>query len=71
VRSGRGDAYASGRGAPGARQPATFDPLARLGETRRASAHAWVNVNLVSALIATAPEHLIARHPVACAARDR
>lgn len=69
---GRGDAYyASGlepRGALLAKQPAAFDPLARVvreAHARGIAVHAWVNVNLVADTIGlpTAPSHIVRRHP--------
>lgn len=69
---GRGDAYFSSalepRGALLARQPAAFDPLARViaaAHARGIAVHAWVNVNLVSDTIGmpTAASHIIRRHP--------
>jgi uncharacterized lipoprotein YddW (UPF0748 family) len=69
---GRGDAYYLGGPEPRAaeltRQPATFDPLARVLEAAHAEGlrvHAWVNVNLVSSA-ADLPKprgHVIYRHP--------
>lgn len=69
---GRGDAYYASalepRGALLARQPAAFDPLARViraAHARGIAVHAWVNVNLVADTIGApiAPSHLVRRHP--------
>lgn len=69
---GRGDAYYASdiepRGTLLARQPAAFDPLARVIREARArgiAVHAWVNVNLVADTIGlpTAPSHVIRSHP--------
>lgn len=69
---GRGDAYYRGALEPLPpdllRQPATFDPLARVLKQAHAAGlrvHAWVNVNLVSSAadLPAARQHLIYRHP--------
>ncbi len=69
---GRGDAYYASdlepRGAMLARQPAAFDPLARVireAHARGIAVHAWVNVNLVSdsGTLPAARDHMIRRHP--------
>lgn len=69
---GRGDAYFQSdlepRGAMIARQPAAFDPLARVIERAHArgiAVHAWVNVNLVSdtGSLPASRDHIIRRHP--------
>ena len=69
---GRGDAYYQSdlepRGAMIAREPAAFDPLARVIERAHArgiAVHAWVNVNLVSdtGTLPASREHIIRTHP--------
>jgi uncharacterized lipoprotein YddW (UPF0748 family) len=68
---GRGDAFYASRVAPRAaqlaRQPASFDPLARLlarARTRGLAVHAWVNVLLAAGFSQPLPaDHPVARHP--------
>lgn len=69
---GRGDAYYTSTIEPRAaelhRQPATFDPLARVLESAHAAGlrvHAWMNVNLVSSAVdlPIASTHIVHRHP--------
>jgi uncharacterized lipoprotein YddW (UPF0748 family) len=69
---GRGDAYYSSALEPRAaelhRQPAAFDPLARVVEAAHAAGlrvHAWMNINLVSSAVdlPIAPTHIVHRHP--------
>ena len=69
---GRGDAYYASdlepRAIELARQPLSFDPLARvIAEAHQAGlrVHAWINLNLISsaAELPGSREHLIYRHP--------
>ena len=69
---GRGDAYYASTIEPRAaelnRQPAAFDPLAKVLEAAHAAGlrvHAWMNVNLVSSAVdlPIAPTHIVHRHP--------
>jgi uncharacterized lipoprotein YddW (UPF0748 family) len=69
---GRGDAYYTSdlepRAAELVRQPASFDPLARVIEEAHQvglRVHAWVNLNLVSSAadLPASREHLVYRHP--------
>ncbi len=69
---GRADAYyASGlepRAADLARQPLSFDPLARVlaeARPRGIRVHAWVSLNLVASAadLPAAPDHMVYRHP--------
>src|SRR5262245_2977599 len=68
---GRGDAFYASSLVPRSvlleRQPAAFDPLARLLERARSrglEVHAWINVLLAGGFVGPAPRgHVVAQHP--------